>query len=139
MINILRKNAETSGLKALDGEMYFPDDLSELRDLLRKNLLPPEQQKALNEFIDLIRKLEDVSLGLPLSYRDFWKDFASHEVRVNGKTFKQIECYLKTLGVSYAKDEKSIIVDKYHHEAYSCGSSSWFLFTLTQESQNQKS
>lgn len=121
----------------MNGEMYFPDDLSEIRDLQRKNLLPPEQQKTLDEFIDLVGKLKD-SRGLPFSYRDFWEDFASREVRVDEKTFKRIESYLKTLGVSYAKDEKSIIVDKHHHEAYSCGSSSWLLFTLTQEPQYQK-
>jgi len=131
VINILRKIAETSGLTALDGEMYFPNDLSEVRDLQRKKLLSPEQQEALNEFIDLVGKLKD-SHDLPFSYRDFWGDFASREARVDEKTLKQIEGYLKTLGVSYAKGEKSIIVDKYHHEAYSCGSSSWLLFTLTE-------
>jgi hypothetical protein len=132
VINILRKIAETSGLTALDGEMYFPNDLSEIRDLQRKNLLSSGQQKALNEFIELVRNIEDTD-GLKFSfYGDFWGDFASREARVDEKTLKQIEGYLKTLGVSYAKGEKSIIVDKYHHEAYSCGSSSWLLFILTE-------
>lgn len=137
MIDI-SKISETSGLRALDGEMYFPDDLSEIIDLERKNLLPLEQQKALSEFIEVVRKLKD-DIGLQLSsYGDFWSDFASRKVRVDEKTFKQIEGYLKTLGVPYIKDEKSIIVDKYHHEAYSCGSSTWLLFTLNQELQNRK-
>lgn len=136
---MLRETADTFGLKVLNGEIYFPDDLSEIRDLSEKKLLPPEQQKALNKFIDLVRKIEDVGLGLPTSYRDFWRDFASHEIRVDEKTLKQIEGYLGVLGVSYAKDERSIIVDKYNHEAYSCGSSSWLLFSLTKKPQNQKS
>jgi hypothetical protein len=71
---------------------------------------------------------------LPLSfYRNFWKDSPSREVIVDVEALRQVESYLIKLGVSYAKDEKSIMVDKHHHEAYSCGISTWLLFTLDRE------
>jgi hypothetical protein len=118
--------------------MYHPLGLNQVEQLRKNDLLPSEQQKALDEFIELVRQLEDVDTGLPISSNDFWSDPVSHKIYVDQPTLRKIESYLQNLGVSYTKNENSIVVDKIYNDGHLCGSSCILYFTSEKELQKQK-